>query len=155
MNPVISPHIRFWAKVNKDGPLPVLRPELGPCWLWTARTCTKGYGMFWDGEKQVLSHRWAFVHSPDGEEIPIGLTIDHLCNRPTCQRKSHLEAVTRVENILRGDGNGHHQTVKTHCSKGHPYTEGNFRIYDGKRRCLVCDKLRKHKSTRDPLSAAS
>ena len=26
---------RFWQKVNKDGPLPAERPELGPCWIWT------------------------------------------------------------------------------------------------------------------------
>src|SRR6266511_811984 len=24
---------RFWKKVNKNGPVPPLRPELGPCWL--------------------------------------------------------------------------------------------------------------------------
>lgn len=24
---------RFWAKVDKNGP--VVRPELGPCWIWT------------------------------------------------------------------------------------------------------------------------
>src|SRR4051812_27991288 len=24
---------RFWSKVNKDGP--VVRSDLGPCWIWT------------------------------------------------------------------------------------------------------------------------
>ena len=24
---------RFWAKVNKDGPVPEHRPDLGPCWI--------------------------------------------------------------------------------------------------------------------------
>lgn len=29
---------RFWAKVDKDGPLPS-DTLLGPCWRWTARIC--------------------------------------------------------------------------------------------------------------------
>ena len=37
---------RFWAKVNKDGPIPAHHPELGPCWIWTAATDPKGYGRF-------------------------------------------------------------------------------------------------------------
>ena len=31
------PDLRFWANVNKKGP--VVRPELGRCWVWT--------GLFW------------------------------------------------------------------------------------------------------------
>lgn len=142
--PVTPPETRFWDKVDKNGPLPVLGPDLGPCWLWTARTCTKGYGMFWDGEKQVLSHRWAFEHSPDGEPIPDGLTVDHLCFRKTCQRKSHLQAITRVENIIRGGGKGHWQKIKIHCPQGHPYVEENIYRHDGRRHCLACSRLRKH-----------
>jgi hypothetical protein len=25
---------RFWEKVDKNGPVPAHRPELGPCWVW-------------------------------------------------------------------------------------------------------------------------
>ncbi|MBU6428993.1 MAG: hypothetical protein KGR26_08285, partial [Cyanobacteria bacterium REEB65] len=25
----------FWAQVDKDGPIPSHRPDLGPCWIWT------------------------------------------------------------------------------------------------------------------------
>ena len=28
---------RFWSKVDKNGPIPSHRPELGPCWIWIAR----------------------------------------------------------------------------------------------------------------------
>lgn len=34
-------------------------------------------------------------------EIPHGLEIDHLCNKPTCCNPDHLEAVTRAENERR------------------------------------------------------
>src|ERR1035437_916757 len=27
---------RFWAKVDRNGPVPAHRPELGPCWVWEA-----------------------------------------------------------------------------------------------------------------------
>lgn len=27
---------RFWSKVDKGGPVPPHRLELGPCWLWIA-----------------------------------------------------------------------------------------------------------------------
>ena len=26
---------RFYENVNKDGPVPAHRPDLGPCWVWT------------------------------------------------------------------------------------------------------------------------
>ena len=32
---------RFWRKVDKNGPIPEHRPELGPCWVWTAGTNTR------------------------------------------------------------------------------------------------------------------
>ena len=25
----------FWQRINRDGPVPAQRPELGQCWLWT------------------------------------------------------------------------------------------------------------------------
>jgi HNH endonuclease len=33
LKPVVALPARFWKKVNKNGPVPPLRPELGPCWL--------------------------------------------------------------------------------------------------------------------------
>jgi hypothetical protein len=34
---------RFWKKVDKNGPVPAHRPELGPCWLWTGALVGRGY----------------------------------------------------------------------------------------------------------------
>src|SRR5690348_8449196 len=39
---------RFWAKVDKNGPVPEYRPDLGPCWLWTASTRPSGHGIWND-----------------------------------------------------------------------------------------------------------
>src|SRR5712691_2773604 len=34
---------RFWPKVNKNGP--IIRPALGPCWLWIGARDRKDYGL--------------------------------------------------------------------------------------------------------------
>lgn len=86
---------RFWSKVQKsDG-----------CWAWTAATNEKGYGMFWNGERAVRAHRFAF--EAQHGEIPDGLQIDHLCRNPACCNPNHLEAVTPQENTRRGDAGKH------------------------------------------------
>ena len=33
----MTPEMRLLAKVDKNGPLPEKRPELGPCWVWASR----------------------------------------------------------------------------------------------------------------------
>jgi len=93
---------RFWAKVNLNGPVPTVRPDLGPCWLWEAacRIEDGGYGAFWDGKKTVRAHRWAYeqIIGP----FPEGLQPDHLCRVSACINPFHLEPVTSGENTRRG-----------------------------------------------------
>lgn len=91
---------RFWSKVNKNGPIPPHRPDLGPCWIWTAGHIGPGYGSFRDGV-MVLAHavsaRWA------GKPLAPDQEWDHLCRQRPCVNPCHLEAVTHRENIRRGD----------------------------------------------------
>ena len=96
---------RFWAKVRL-GPIPVHRPELGPCWEWTGAHHNKGYGYFTVGSRtegnrqQVYAHRFAYeaLIAP----IPDGLESDHLCRNHPCIRPTHIEPVTRTLNSQRG-----------------------------------------------------
>jgi hypothetical protein len=67
---------RFWERVNKNGPLPAHRPDLGPCWLWTGGK-RKGYGRFaLTHSQEVQAHRFSYelVHGP------VGSQLDHLCH---------------------------------------------------------------------------
>jgi HNH endonuclease len=82
---------RFWAKVDQNGP--IVRPELGPCWLWTASRGADGYGQF---ERGLRAHRvaWETENGP----IPDGLGILHKCDTPLCVRPSHLFTGTQKEN---------------------------------------------------------
>lgn len=133
---------RFWAKVNKDGPVPPQHPELGPCWLWKPLGSVHGYGQFTFQGKTHLAHRVA--HEIGIGPIPDGLTIDHLCEVRSCVRPSHLEAVTRAENLRRArcwENGASFQRAKTHCSAGHAYSGDNLRLTkDGRRACRTCER---------------
>ena len=117
---------RFWPKVNKDGPVPQIRPELGQCWVWTAYLNKSGYGQFGLADRSLmLAHRWAWEreHGP----VPDGLELDHLCRVRACVRPSHLEAVTRSINAQRGlKGNLKPPTqMREKCKNGHLMTPEN------------------------------
>lgn len=89
-----DPVIRFWSKVNKDGPIHPYNPELGNCWEWTAAT-TNGYGRYRIEGKANLATRvaWEMKHGP----IPPGLNVLHSCDNPPCIR--HLFLGTHAENM--------------------------------------------------------
>ena len=129
---------RFWPKVNKEGSIPECRPELGPCWQWTAAKDRDGYGQIGEGGREgaVQAHRSAYelLVGP----IPDGLVLDHLCRTPSCVNPSHLEPVTQAENVRRG-----YWGTRTHCVNGHEWDEGNTRSRpDGKRECRACHRIR-------------
>jgi hypothetical protein len=126
---------RFWAKVDKNGP--VVKSELGPCWLWTAGTTDGGYGKFNPtARRTVLAHR--FSYELEIGPIPDGLTLDHLCRNRPCVRASHLEPTTQRVNILRGEGVAAINAAKTHCDNGHEFTEANTRYTSTQRVCRIC-----------------
>lgn len=128
---------RFWAKVNKDGPVPEHRPELGPCWIWTA--AGGAYGLFLGPNGYGCAHRIAYEMFV--EQIPDGLTIDHLCKTTRCVNPAHMEAVTAAVNALRGDGPFAVNARKTHCIHGHEFApEDTSRDTRGRRVCKACKR---------------
>lgn len=96
----LSWELRFWAKVNKNGPTPIHNPELGPCWIWTGAIGKKGYGQFRYKDRMVQAHR--FIYEKLVGPIHQGLQIDHICYNKACIRYlGHIEPVTSSENIRR------------------------------------------------------
>ncbi len=94
-----TPEQRFWAKVDKDGPVPEHRPELGSCWVWTAHINKgTGYGQFSPKHGvQVGSH--CFSYELAHGLIPEGHEVHHTCHVRRCVRPDHLVATTRAENM--------------------------------------------------------
>jgi len=143
--------------INFDGPLPVKRPELGPCWLWT-KANVHGYGNFSQTKggkgKSVstyLTHR--IVYALTIGKIPEGLVLDHLCERRPCCNPCHLEPVTHNENIRRSFV-GKKLWLKEICKNGHELKGENLIIAaDGARRCQACATIR-FKKWRDENHAA-
>lgn len=113
---------RFWAKVNKDGPIGY-NPDLGQCWVWTGAVNPAGYGCCAIGTYgESLAHRYSYIETMG--KIRRGLVLDHLCRNPPCVRPDHLEAVTHEINMKRGIW----PTPKTHCPQGHPLSGDNLYI---------------------------
>jgi hypothetical protein len=87
---------RFWAKVDRNGPIPAHRPELGSCWVWTAGK-SRGYGLFHGFERPWRAHRLSYLLCVGN--IPAGLLVLHRCDNPSCVRPDHLFVGTDGVNI--------------------------------------------------------
>jgi hypothetical protein len=145
---------RFWAKIAVD--------EGSGCWLWKACTDRYGYGQFRVGSRTDGSSRMARAHRVVYEtlvgEILKGLQADHLCRVRRCVNPTHLEPVTQRENILRGEAAAARNAAKTHCVRGHEFSEENtYWRPDGGRECRACKRRwareqanRTHKQTLEP-----
>jgi hypothetical protein len=146
---------RLWRAVEKVGPVPEYRPDLGPCWLWTGYIDPEGYGRIYAGHKTFRTHRLAYTLLAG--PIPEGLEPDHLCRVRHCVKPiadehgpAHLEPVTHLENMRRAllahDGQMprgvHPNQLKTQCQHGHPFDEVNtYWTPRGRRTCRACNRL--------------
>lgn len=66
-----------------------------PCLLWQGRKDRNGYGRIKRNGVEVPVH-WILLGDP-----PIGFEVDHLCRQRSCVEPTHLEYVTRDENLRR------------------------------------------------------
>jgi len=124
-NKVVSSHLtisynvvmtikEFWRAVDKNGP--VIREELGPCWIWTRSRARKGYGRAeLDGHRDRLAHRLSWLLKRG--HIPEGLHVCHKCDTTSCVRPSHLFVGTNKENMEDRVQKGRSKLSKAHKAK--------------------------------------
>lgn len=154
--PIKPTEDRFWSKVNKNGP--VVRPEIGACWIWTAYLDPDGYGRIGIGQRAAKSQRvaWVLAHG----EIPVETPhVLHRCDNPPCVNPSHLFLGTQRDNMRDCRDKSRHRCIRpevlatlssyreklagkrraqTHCKRGHELAGENLRIYRGCRNCRAC-----------------
>lgn len=126
----------------------VSREAEDACWLWSG-PLHKGYGQLStpQGSRGVHVVAYELYIGP----VPDGLVLDHLCHNKDmscpggvvcihrrCCNPTHLEPVTRLENVLRGVKT--RPDVRTHCGQGHELTTANTYIepVNGYRKCRIC-----------------
>jgi hypothetical protein len=122
---------RFWSKVD----------AFGDCWEWLGSKTAAGYGVFSERNCKVYAHRKAYtvLIGP----IPDSLVIDHLCRNVSCVNPDHLEAVTQGVNVKRGIAPMAVNAKKTHCPRGHEYTQENTyrKPRTNYRECRQCTRV--------------
>ncbi len=71
---------------NKDGP--IIRTELGPCWIWTKSKGHSGYGMASFKGMPRRAHRFSW--EVNNGRIPAFFQVLHKCDNPPCVNPQHL-----------------------------------------------------------------
>ena len=132
---------RLWVKIQPA--------EAMSCWQWTGVQDGDGYGKIRAGGEHRRAHR--ITYELLRAEIPAGLQLDHLCRNRACVNPWHLEPVTLVVNVRRGN-TGKVKTPRqavTTCKRGHEFTPENIAwgwsiAPNGKRyrtrRCRICKR---------------
>lgn len=113
---------RFWSKV--------LKVRGKGCWMWQGYISKSGgYGVMSVGGYPIRTHVVAYFLRR--RTLPrLGREIEHTCENRPCARWSHLADVSHAKNMERAR--------RTHCYKGHPYTEENTYRWKGSRCCRTC-----------------
>lgn len=96
----------FWSRVDRNGP--VIRPELGPCWMWTGSKTPQGYGSLWWSGRGARAHRVAFFIEHGRWPEPMAC---HHCDNPGCVRASHLYEGNAYENAMDARVRGRMRTI--------------------------------------------
>lgn len=117
-------------------------PNTG-CWLWLGAIDSSGYGNFTSmspTKHQVGAHRFSWILANGA--VPAGLVVDHMCRVRACVNPAHMRLLTPRDNTLCGVGATARHAAKTHCKRGHPFTEANTYRWRTGRICRTCQAQR-------------
>lgn len=124
------------------------------CWKWIGVTLPTGYGQIMVDKVKKYAHVYSYElkYGP----VPKGLELHHKCETRDCVNPDHLVAVSHRDNLREASTLWVQKNLqKTHCPKGHEYTEANTYYYVNKygskgRFCRTCAS-NKNNPKRPPL----
>lgn len=164
------PH-RHASRADRNVVLGTYFERTDGCWYWMGPADKAGYGIASvpPGDRSY-AHRavYEWLNGP----ITAGLDLDHVCHSraviegscdggPNCLHRrcvnpSHLEPVTPRVNNMRGLGVTAKNASKTHCLRGHEFTEDNTCLSQrGDRTCRECNRTRKRAAYRGKKGRAA
>jgi hypothetical protein len=94
----------------------VINQENG-CWVWQRCTSHNGYPQMHYNGRTHYTHVLSFKLS--GGTVPIGWEVDHKCRNIRCVNPTHLEAITKIENLQRQCS----ANKPSACPQGHSYSD--------------------------------
>lgn len=121
------------------------------CWIWAGARLPRGYGRLGIDGRQFLAHRVSYALYRG--EVPNDLLVCHTCDVPSCVNPDHLFLGTAQDNIRDAVNKGRQVPAlkeRTHCPRGHEYTEENTYIGNkpgAGRQCRVCRSIQSRKRT--------
>ena len=114
------------------------------CWDWIGNNKRGPYGHSYlslniKGTKPMVLGVYRALYALVYDMPAKGLHLDHLCRNTNCVNPTHLEPVTTQENQRRSpisitNVNG----TKTHCKRGHEFTESNTYTPPKRQNCRYC-----------------
>ena len=139
LTPLLDADPQALARFDKH----VKRRGSAKCWIWRGSVAGR-YGLFFLNGRQMMAHRASYLLFIG--PIPEGLQLGHICRKKRCVNPHHLKLETTRDSLLRGKTIAARNASKTHCLRGHAFTEENtYRNGQGGRMCRTCALLRAHR----------
>jgi hypothetical protein len=111
--------VRLQERINKNGPVPAHRPELGRCHVFTGSLNSYGYGHLSVNGRLLTAHRAMFLLTHGS----LPEVVMHECDNPPCCNPEHLRAGTHVENVADMDAKGRRRPARGDANASRLYPE--------------------------------